>query len=302
MNNGTVVRALALTVFSMLLVACASPDRLVQPPIVHHVNEQSDARAQRVVQNDLLRVMTLNIGHARGTGTNQMLQAADTARTNLDSIVLQLKLEAPDVVSLQEIDKQSFWNGRFDHVSFIAEQGAFTQSVSGTHVKSVGLDYGTALVARLDLGSPESVVFNPSDVSAPKGFIVSSIRWPGNECIEVDVVSAHLDPVSAVTRREQAAEIIATLKQRNRPVILTGDFNGGWHHSKSALRKMAEELGLHPFEPDDLSMVTFPKHNRRLDWILVSSEINFESYRVVETQVSDHLGVISDLSINRGCG
>ncbi len=286
----------------LLLAACATPERYAQPEINHHLNGEAESGQVPAGQADSLRVMTLNIAHARGTGSNQMLQDTNAARDNLESIALLLKEEAPDIVSLQEADRKSFWNGNFNHVSFLAEKGAFRQSLSGAHVNGIGLDYGTALVAKLDLTNPQSVTFNPVDTAGSKGFVVSAIVWPGAECIEVDVVSAHLDFASAQTRREQAVEIISTLKQRDRPIILMGDFNSGWKRDNSAVRKLADELGLHSFEPDASSLVTFPKHQRRLDWILVSPEFSFRSYRVVETAVSDHLGVVSDIDINRSCG
>jgi len=298
--SGPGLRAFLSILLVLSLTACANQQRSLQLEVNHHVVDES--MPVSASPDNTLRVMTLNVAHARGAGINQMLQDTAAARANLDSIASLLRYEAPDIVSLQEVDSQSFWNGKFDHVSFLAEQGAFGQSVSGAHVSSMGLDYGTALVARLDLGHSESITFNPSEASGPKGFVVSTINWPGNECIEVDVVSVHLDFASKVTRREQAAEMIAVLEQRDNPVILMGDFNADWKSTNSALRQLSEELELYAFQPDNQSLLTFPKHKRRLDWILVSPEIQFQSYRVVETIVSDHLGVISDLSIDHSCG
>ena len=302
MLRSCVVKA-SLALACLGLVACATPAQHAQPEIAHH-HHNADASSKLVSDeaDDTLRVMTLNIAHARGTGFSQMFQDTPTARANLDSIALLLKHEAPDIASLQEADRQSVWNGNFDHVSFLAENGAFSQSLSGTHVYGMGLDYGTALVAKLDLSSPHSVTFDPVDPAGPKGFVVSAIKWPGRECVEVDVVSAHLDFASAQTRREQVAEIVSLLQHRNRPVVLMGDFNADWRRTNSAVRVLADELSLHAYEPHTDSLMTFPKHQRRLDWILVSKDIHFQSYRVVDTVVSDHLGVISDLSIDRSCG
>ena len=118
----------------------------------------------------------------------------------------------------------------------------------------------------------------------------------------MDVVYAHLDFRSEQSRREQAAEMIEVLRKRGRPVILMGDLNSGWGHENTAVRRLAAELDLHSYEPQDRSLITIPKFKRRLDWILVSPEIEIRNYRVLEHQVSDHLGVVSDLVINRACG
>jgi len=287
---------------ALLLSACAAPERYMQPPVDSYPASTQISAGGEQSKPGQLRVLTLNMAHARGTGMNQMLQDSDKARQNLTNIATLLKQQAADVVSLQEVDYQSFWNGKFDHVGALAKQANFQNSVSGSHVKSMGLDYGTALVANLDLQHPESVVFSPSEISASKGFVVSSVHWPEKACIDVDVVSVHLDFASEETRREQAGEIIAKLQQRDRPIILMGDFNTNWKHDNSAVRILAQHLGLHPYQPNDASMVTFPKQSRRLDWILVSPEIEFKRYSVLQTQVSDHLGIVSDLSINRDCG
>jgi len=287
----------------LFLAACASTGVNTPPEVQHHNSySYTPTSSSNPAGVDSLRVMTLNMAHARGTGINQMLQSSEEARQNLDRIAVLLNQQSVDIVSLQEVDYQSTWNGNFDHVGFLAEKANFQHSVSGSHVNSMGLDYGTALVAKLDLGDPESTIFTTTEISSPKGFVVSSISWPGKSCIEVDIVSAHLDFASEQTRREQAAEIIASLNQRNRPVILMGDFNTGWHRETTAIRILAEALDLHSYAPDDESLVTFPKHTRRLDWILVSPEINFDSYQVIQTVVSDHLGIVSDMSINRDCG
>jgi len=284
----------------LLLSACASTEMVTGPDVQAHNSHAPDSSPSRPSDGSL-RVMTLNMAHARGTGINQMLQSSEKARQNLDNIAVLLNQHSADIVSLQEVDYESSWNGNFDHVSFLAEKANFQHSVSGSHVNSMGLDYGTALVAKLSLADPESTVFTTSELSSPKGFVVSSINWPGKACIEVDVISAHLDFASEQTRREQATEIIASLKQRDRPVILMGDFNTGWHRTTSAVRMLAAALNLHSYAPNDKSLVTFPKHARRLDWILVSDEIRFDSYQVIQTVVSDHLGIVSDMSINRDC-
>ena len=294
-----IIRTAVFMLATAVLSACSSFEFNSQPQIISHA--ANDAALADTGRDAGLRVMTLNMAHARGAGFNQMFQGTDKARLNLDNIVLLLKQERPDIISLQEADRESIWNGSFNHISFLAEQGGFQRSVSGTHVSGLGLDYGTALVANLDLDQAESVAFSGAEVLFSKGFVVSSIRWPGMECVEVDVVSAHLDFASGETRREQAAEIISVLKQRNRPVILMGDFNADWQGARSVVRQLADGLNLHPFEPENRTLVTFPKFSKRLDWILVSDEIDFNTYRSVDSVVSDHLGVVSDLSINRRC-
>ncbi len=53
------------------------------------------------------------------------------------------------------------------------------------------------------------------------------------------------------------------------------------------------DLSAYELQSEDLQ--TYPFLNRRLDWILISSELNFHSYTVLEDRVSDHLAVVSEL-------
>jgi len=97
-------------------------------------------------------------------------------------------------------------------------------------------------------------------------------------------------------RRQQARELIKTL--RNRPVILMGDFNAEWQQQDSIVGFIASELGLKTYEPENSDMITFPFLGKRLDWILVSPELEFHSYRSSPEVVSDHRGVIAELAMN----
>ena len=160
--------------------------------------------------------MTFNIAHGRGESFHQLLQRSDTTLANLDSIATLLRHSGAHVVALQEADAPSFWSGNFNHIDHIADNAAYSQSVHGLHVDGMGLAYGTALMARLDLRDPQAITFDPELSPVPKGFVVSTISWPGNADVDVDVVSVHLDYASETTRKQQAAELIATLQARQR--------------------------------------------------------------------------------------
>ena len=111
------------------------------------------------------------------------------------------------------------------------------------------------------------------------------------------MVSVHLDFASRTTRRKQAEELIATLRDRQRPVIVMGDFNSGWQ-ADSTVRHICEALALNAYRPDGTGLETFPAFGRRLDWILVSPGIAFRSYEVLPDSLSDHRGVIAELELN----
>lgn len=242
--------------------------------------------------------MTLNVAHGRGTSFHQMLQYSDVTLDNLDRIAMLLNETAPDIIALQEADGASFWSGKFDHVEYLASHSIFNHSVQASHVDAIGLSYGTALMSRLELSNPQAVTFDTSVSPVPKGFVVSTISWPGTEGVEVDVISVHLDFVSRSVRKKQIDELIATLHDRNNRVIVMGDLNSVWHKQGSAAQYLAEKLELVAFQPKNSELVTFPARGERLDWILVSPGLEFRSHEIVGAGISDHLGVVAELVLS----
>jgi endonuclease/exonuclease/phosphatase family metal-dependent hydrolase len=243
--------------------------------------------------------MTLNMAHGRGDSFHQLLQTTGTTLDNLDAITVMLNREQADVVALQEADGPSFWSGNFNHVAYLAEQSRYSWAVNGRQVTGIGLAYGTALLSGIELQQPEAITFDPSLAIVRKGFVVSTIEWPGQPEVQVDVVSAHLDFSSETTRRQQARELIDVLRGRGRPVIVMGDFNTDWSREDSTVRLLAAELDVTAYSPDGEGLETFPLSGKRLDWILLSGELGFGSYRVVADILSDHRGVVAEIFLRR---
>lgn len=296
--NKSLYFAAGLVPLVLLLSSCAAKQLHSTPPVHHYQNANIPYQSGLNSDEHGLKVMTLNIAHGRGTSFHQLLQYSDETVKNLDSINTLLNQVAPDVVALQEIDGPSFWSGNFNHVKYLASRSVFTDSVHGAHVDAIGLSYGTALMSRLALSNPQAVTFDPSLSLVPTGFVVSTISWPGREGINIDVVSVHLDFMSGSARRKQADELIALLRARNNRLIIMGDLNSGWHQRGSAAQYLVEKLGLTAYQPEDRTMMTFPALGARLDWILISSGVEFTSYEVVGTRVSDHRGIVAKLKLS----
>ena len=283
-----------LLLSGLLVSGCATVHRDATPPVQSYQATESHISD---TAGSSLRIMTVNIAHGRGESFHQLLQDTDTTVANLDSIATLLRCSGVDIVALQEADGPSFWSGNFNHVDYLANNGAFSQSVQGMHVDGLGLAYGTALMANLALNNPKAITFDPSLSPVPKGFVVSTVKWPGNADIDVDIVSVHLDFASAAVRRQQAAELIETLGRRGHPVIIMGDFNDGWEED-STVRHISEALSLTAYSPEETGLETFPAFSERLDWILVSPELSFRSYNVLPDPISDHRSVLAEVTLN----
>ena len=285
-----------LPLVTLILQGCAT-NRLDATPFVKSYREVVElAPTSEVSGHRRLRVMTLNMAHGRGNGFHQLLQQTADRLAVLDSILGLLQEHAVDIIALQEADAPSFWSGRFNHIDYLANRGDFSHAVQGLHADGLGLAYGTALIANRELRNPKAVTFDPEFSTIPKGFLVSTIRWPGSMDTEVDIVSVHLDFASRSTRRKQAIKLIEILKKRGHPVIIMGDFNAEWSED-STVKFISRELGLSSYLPEEPGLETFPTFGKRLDWILVSRDISFQSYRVPSAAVSDHRAVIAELEL-----
>lgn len=246
-----------------------------------------------------LKVMTLNISHGRGDSVHRVVQGQERTMENLSAVSDVLNREAPDVVSLQEVDDNSFWSGGFNHAKFLASASPFAQMLHGIHVDRFKLAYGTAILSNLALENQASITFKPKVPTLPKGFVIATVRWPGMPHTEIDVVSVHFDVFHSAIRQSQAKDLVHTLRARQRPVIISGDFNAEWHEKNSALKLLSEALRLKAYHPGKAGLETYPLLNKRLDWILISDHFEFQSYRVVTPLVSDHLSVVAELGLRR---
>jgi len=289
---------IGLSVFALLLQSCATADLRTVPTVQSLHETETNNKYPKNTNDGTLKVITLNIAHGRGDGFHQLLQNGDKAQSHLDAIATLLKEQRPDIVALQEADGPSFWSGKIDHVEYVASNGSFAHFVRANHADGLGLSYGTAFVSNLDLRDPQAITFDPSLSVLPKGFVVATVTWPGNSCVELDITSVHLDFSSEATRRQQAKELIDILRTRNRPMVIMGDFNSRWEQENSALRLIARELGLSAYKPDQAGLETFSRLGRRLDWILISPEFEFHSYNVINDSVSDHRTVAAELALN----
>ena len=81
-------------------------------------------------------------------------------------------------------------------------------------------------------------------------------------------------------RRRQLGQLTAALGDRDRPLVLLGDFNTLLSRDHQTISALCGELGLIAWEPQ-LDAPTFPSSRpmRRLDWILASPELEFVSAR-----------------------
>jgi len=237
-----------------------------------------------------LKLLSLNIAHGRKTTFQQLLRRKNYIYRNLDAISELFQREQPDIIALQEADSASRWSGHFDHVQYIADKSAYQHIMQGEHVNRGFITYGTAIVSNLPLHRPRTFKFYKTAMRLPKGFVICTVECPQQQT-KIDVVSLHLDPFWRSVRMKQVKELVKMLEGDNNPIVVMGDFNCDWKYRESTLHKLVELLDLRVYKPYDESLLTFPGHKKRYDWILISQELEFVSHQILADHVSDHLAV-----------
>jgi endonuclease/exonuclease/phosphatase family metal-dependent hydrolase len=252
-----------------------------------------------ILTSPTLKVMTLNLAHGRKDGVNQLFKSEGTIRNNLGEIAAFLDKSGVDIVALQEADAPSLWSGNFDHVALLAEQAGYPVFETSNQAGSWFFSYGTALLSRVSLSGVLHHTFRPSPPTMNKGYTLGQIVWQPNagEPVLVDVISVHLDFSRKSVREQQSAELSETLAGRGNPMIVMGDFNSDWSADEQVVRALAERTGLQVYQPEAGNLATYRSSTRRLDWILISKQLEFVSFEVLPDILSDHSAIVAEIAM-----
>ncbi len=247
-----------------------------------------------------IKVVTLNMAHGRKTAFSQIFLSEQMIHKNLEDISAVLKTTAADVVALQEADGPSWWSGNFDHVALLAGKAGFFWYSRAGYGDKWGLQYGAAIMARRPYLETRAHRFEASWPTPLKGFLLGRFGWyprgvGDSQLVFVDVISVHLDFSRRAVRAGQIEEMRAVLAGRKNPLIILGDFNSDWLADDSVVRELARRSGLQVYKPEALDLGTYG--TSRLDWILISADLEFISYAVLPDVVSDHRAVVAKIGI-----
>ena len=302
MFNSTSIFFLFATVLVMIY-SCATPSHQV-----HTVAEGDSFPGDKTIVNNkrnitgVLKLLTLNVAHGRKDATNQIFLSKERIQQNLTEIASVLVKQNADVIALQEADGPSRWSGSFNHVESIAKQASYPWYYRTDNAHSWLFSYGTAILSRWPVSEILTYNFKPSPPTLNKGFLLTRIRWKpnpeSNNEIDIDIISVHLDFSRQTVRENQIAEMREVLSKRNNPMIILGDFNSDWFSEKSVVKRLAEKGKLKVYKPQADNLPTYNSRGSRLDWILISSELEFVSYKVLQDTLSDHLAVVAEVQLS----
>jgi endonuclease/exonuclease/phosphatase family metal-dependent hydrolase len=254
-----------------------------------------------VITSPFLSVLTLNMAHGRKDSFNQMFQRTSKTRLNLEEIADFISNSGANLVALQEADFASRWSGKFNHVEFISERSPYPCQVHAHHAKKYMYDFGTALLSTVPYTHSLTHTFEPSPPTTNKGFVMGEVLWnPGGELAEpvtVSVISVHLDFSRKKVREAQTEEIRTVLPDLKEPVIILGDFNAHWNSKDSAIKAIVAGGNFKVYQPEATNLGTYKSGKHRLDWILISNDLEFVSYEVPQIVLSDHQPIQATLKL-----
>ena len=293
-------RLALVTLNLFILVACATVEK--QQRTIYSTNIEADKTIaiQQAYPDSVLRVATLNLAHGRKDSFNQLFVLEDTFKENLSDIVNVLSDYRPHVVALQEADAKSRWSGGFDQVEYLASAAGYPWRIHESNAENWLFSFGTALLSALPLTETIKHTFQPSPPTLDKGFVLAQIDWfsdDKNKSRKIDIISVHLDFSRQSVRDQQINEMLEILSVRKNPTIIMGDFNSEWLAEISVIKELTTKSHFISYRPESPDFNTYK--NKRLDWILITNDLEFVNYQVLPETLSDHAMVIADIRFKR---
>ena len=283
-----------LTLF--VLAACSTVEKQHRTVYNNTIEPDNAITIQQASLDSVLRVATLNLAHGRKDNFNQLFVGKKSHKQYLNDIVDVLKQHNPHVVALQEADAASRWSGNFDHVAYLASGAEYPWRTHVSNAENWLFSFGTALLSGVPIIESIEHTFESSPPTLDKGLVLAQIEWPSadkDSSRKIDIISVHLDFSRKSVRDRQIDELVELLSARNNPTIIMGDFNSEWLAETSVIKELATNGHFITHEPGADNYNTY--EDKRLDWILITKELEFVNYQVLPDILSDHAMVVADI-------
>lgn len=236
-----------------------------------------------------MTVLTYNIHHGEGTD----------GKLDLPRIAGIIRAQNPDLVALQEVDKNTRRTGNIDQAGTLARLTGMNY-VFGQAVEYQGGGYGQVILSRWPIKAHHVHQLPQRTNREPRILLTATIDAPGRNLI---FASTHLDHQIEDIRAEQAAAINQIFSTHHaEPALLAGDFNAGPESGtmKAFFAHWTDTAG-------ELSAPTIPAANprRRIDYILSAPTGTKTLWKTIRSQVleepiaSDHRPVLAVVELRQ---
>ncbi|WP_087972244.1 endonuclease/exonuclease/phosphatase family protein [Oceanobacillus rekensis] len=238
-----------------------------------------------------VKVMSYNIYH--GVGQDGKLDLPRIAKVIQDADA--------DIIGLQEVDR--FYGDRSDFQDQTRELAKLLgyHYVYGANLnlepaegQEENRQYGTGILSKYPIIDSENIYLS-SFGNEQRGLLRTKINVRG---VQMNFFNTHLG-LNAPERNKQVEEIIEVKSSFEDPSVLVGDLNAEPNSEEFQLLLNKGNF-VDTFSEVENSN-TFPVVDpmKRIDYILTSPDIKFTNPEVIYTEASDHLPLVTELTIRR---
>lgn len=244
--------------------------------------KKSDSK-QEPEQKKLLRILSYNIHH--GTPINSASGAIE-----LNNISAVIKMQNPDLVALQEVDKNTKRAGE-DQAKKLGELLGMNYYFSKS-ITYDGGEYGVAILSKFPVIATERIVLSNNEPGGEQRTLaLITVELPGGQ--KMKFATAHLD-LKVENRTAQMQELNDVSKLSAYPLIVAGDFNATSDSQEFTILKKEFSLNC-----QTNCAFTFPadKPTKTIDFIINNpaavKQFTLRSYDSIKNQLaSDHLPLL----------
>lgn len=238
-----------------------------------------------------VNIMSYNIHH--GVGTDSQL--------DLGRIANVIKENGAEIIGLQEVDKHYGARSNFeDQTKKIAKLLGYNHYVYGANLNlepnsgdTKRREYGTAIISKYPIIKSRNTFL--TSVGEQRGLLHATVNVKG---YHVQVYNIHLG-LDEASRTTQIEEIITESNKFEGPSVLMGDFNTT-PETAEIQKLLTGSKFIDSFSGIE-APYTFPVPNpiKQIDYIFTSDFINIANQRVLFTEASDHLPIITTIELSK---
>jgi endonuclease/exonuclease/phosphatase family metal-dependent hydrolase len=251
-------------------------------------------------KSTIITVMNYNVHSGRGIDK----------KLDLDRIAAVITKENPDIVSLNEIEKNVNRSNCVDQIAYIAKKTnmyyAFGPNLIGDNGCGAQGQFGNAILSKYKIITSGNHSLYRQSNEEPRGCLEAEIEIDGKK---IAFLSTHLDcHRQEDIRNNQAKDILKIIKQKELPVIFAGDMNAYIRSDGNNIENAAKIFSQSLYDsananPTQKNVNTLINGKNRIDYIFVNNKLadSVLMYKVINygdgETASDHYPVIAKIKI-----
>ena len=240
-----------------------------------------------------VRYMSYNLHQSFGTG----------GEMDVEAIAAVIEDSGATVVGLQEVARAGLLNANTDLVHLLGDRLGWEHVVFHGTTDPV---WGNAILSRYPLGEAERRLLPRVGTPYQRGYLAAPVATPEGEVLFISTHLQHIndpeahdeDPEADLypVHHQQLAVVLEEWAER-RPAVLVGDLNArpGWRQVEELLDAGWVDAWAEAGSGDGYtSNAADPRH--RIDYVFHTPDLTTVSVEVIESQASDHLAVVADIT------